>query len=359
MNLSSGKTITAGYGKAALVLIFSWLSLYAQAQSKKDIPVFDTSYYKIYPKYITARAFFSKKYTGFSMDGPDAQRTLRYSPNTPVSLGVGATYGAVTLNLGAGLNFLNPNRKDKGKTKSLDLQSHIYTRKLAIDLYGQFYKGYFLSPKGIGVTNGEDYYLRRDVKVNLLGASVYKLLNFDRFSYRAAFLQNEWQKKSAGTFLIGAEIYIGLIKGDSSLVPGTLASAYNQYGVVKTRFIEIGAGVGYAYTAVYKQHFFVTGSVAVNGDIGFVKENTATGNENNTTFSPNVTVRAVAGYNSDTWSATASWVNNTIALNGNYADADYRLRTGNLRLTFAKRFKPGRKLKKKLEIIDDLPLPKN
>lgn len=334
-----------------LLLLFS-LSVIGQKRT-----TFDSSYYKTYPKQVTGRFFFSKKYTGFTMDAPAGERALRYRPNTSLSTGVGATYGALTLNLGFGLGFLNPNKDEKGKTSSIDLQSHIYTRNWVIDLYGQFYKGYYLSPKGLASIETGDYYLRRDILVNLLGASVYRLLNAKQFSYRAALLQNEWQKKSAGSFLLGGEIYTGVIKADSVLVPGSLAAAYPQRDIIKTRFTEFGPGIGYAYTGVYKEHFFATGSVSLNGDIGFVKEYTATGSDSRTTISPNITLRAVAGYNSDNWSATASWVNNNINLKGNHPDGQYLIRTGNFRVTLAKRFKPGKRLKQRLKIIDQLPNP--
>jgi Domain of unknown function (DUF4421) len=334
--------------------LFFLLSISAAGQKN---PVFDSSYYKTYPKQVTGRFFFSKKYTGFTMDAPKGERPLRYRPNTSFSTGVGATYGALTLNLGFGLGFLNPNKDEKGKTSSIDLQSHIYTRKWVIDLYGQFYKGYYLSPRGLASTETDNYYLRRDIRVNLLGASVYRLLNSKQFSYRAALLQNEWQKKSAGSFLVGGEIYTGVIKADSTLVPGMLAASYAQRDIIKTSFTEFGPGIGYAYTGVYKEHFFATGSISLNGDIGFVKEYTATGSDNKTTISPNITLRAVAGYNSDNWSATVSWVNNNINLKGNYPDGQYLIRTGNFRITLAKRFKPGKRLKERLKIIDQLPNP--
>ncbi len=343
------------YAKACIGLAFL-VTLGHNVQSQQ-LSSYDSAYYKTYNKQVTGRFFFSKKYTGFTVGGPEGETNLRYKPNTFFSTGIGATYGVLTLNLGLGLGFLNPKREEKGKTTSIDLQSHIYTRKWVIDLYGQFYRGYYLPTRGQAVDDPDAYYRRRDMRVNLLGASVYRLMNGRQFSYRAAFLQNEWQKKSAGSLLIGGEVYTGVIKGDSALVPGKVSQGYPQRAVIKSSFTEFGPGVGYAYTAVYREHYFVTGSATVNADLGFIKEFTPTASENRTSFSPNFTLRAVAGYNSDVWSATFSWVNNNINLKSSYADVDYLVRTGNFRITLAKRFRPGRKLKKQLKIIDELPSP--
>jgi hypothetical protein len=51
-------------------------------------------------------------------------------------------------------------------------------------------------------------------------------LNPQRFSFNAAMTQNEWQKKSAGSFMIGGLVYYGQIKGDSSLVPKQVENSF-------------------------------------------------------------------------------------------------------------------------------------
>jgi len=336
-----------------LSIVFLAISSSLLAQGQRAGSPFDSAYYQAYPKLVTARFFFSKKYTGLLLEAPADVPTLKYRPNTAFSTGVGATYGAITLNLGLNLGFLNPDKEDKGKTRSLDLQSHIYTRKLLIDLYGQFYKGYYLSPKGYAIP-GDAAYLRPDLRVNLMGVSVYRLFNPRQFSYRAAFLQNEWQKKSAGSLLIGAEAYTGIIKADSALVPGAVESKYTQRNINKVVFTEFGPGIGYAYTLVYKEHFFLTGSASLTGDLSFVKEYTEAGPEKHTSVTPNVTLRGVLGYNSNKWSTSISWINNTTNLRGASGKDQYLVRTGNIRVTIAKRFQPGRLLKKRLQVIDEL-----
>lgn len=338
-------------------IVFAFLMIgqhFVRAQAPAN---FDSSYYKTYPRQITGRVFLSKKYTALTLNSPENVKALRYRPNNAFSAGVGATYGAITVNLGFNMGFLDGSRKERGKTKFLDLQSHIFTRKLVADLYGQFYDGYYLLPKGLAAPPEKNYYLRPDLRVNMIGASVYRLMNHRKFSYRAAFLQNEWQKKSAGSLLIGAEIYTGIIRGDSSLVPTAAPGDYTQRPVNKVRFTEFGPGAGYAYTVVMQQHFFITGSLTLNADVSFVKEYTGTASEKRVSISPNLAARAVIGYNSETWSANLSWVNNRINLKGEISADQYLVRTGNLRLTYAKRFKPGKKLKKNLKIIDELPTP--
>jgi hypothetical protein len=76
----------------------------------------------------------------------------------------------------------------------LDLQGHFYARKWNIDLLGEFYKGYYLTPKGLVAPYGEQYYLRPDIRLSLIGFAFYRATNDKKFSYQAGLLQNEWQK---------------------------------------------------------------------------------------------------------------------------------------------------------------------
>ncbi|MCF1713381.1 DUF4421 domain-containing protein [Flavihumibacter sp. RY-1] len=311
----------------------------------------DTNYIQTYDSLITGRYFFSRKYTSISLQGPENLANLRYRPNSTLNMGVGATYRGFTLNLAYGFPFLNPER-GRGKTKYLDLQSHIYTRNWTIDFFGQFYKGYYLNPKGLGHADPQSYYLRPDLGISLFGLAVYNLRNGEKFSYRAAFLQSEWQKKSAGAFLFGGEIYAGSVTGDSAIVPSTLAADYPQRDIWRIRFLEFGPGAGYAYTLVVKKHFFVTGAATLNMDFGISREFKNDQSSDKLTISPNFIYRGVAGYNGNNWNLNFSFVGNTILVRGASSKNDYRFNTGNYRFTLAKRIKPYGRFKRQLKFFD-------
>ena len=108
--------------------------------------------------------------------------------------------------------------------------------------------GMYIDPKGYGSADPNYYYFRKDIKERLLGLAAYKVPNKEKFSYRAAIVQNEWQKKSAGSFLYGGEAYYGSIQGDSSLVPAKIQAGFPQAGMTKMRYFSFGPGAGYAYT---------------------------------------------------------------------------------------------------------------
>lgn len=335
--------------KTLLSLIFFLLILHAfcNAQLSRGN---DTTYYIFFPESITARFYLSQKYTSFDIKSKNA-KDLHYLPNTTLNMGIGATWHNFSLNLAYGFGFLNKDAH-KGKTKYLNLQSHIFQPKWATDFYGQFYKGYHLAPEGFAAKPGENYYYRPDVKVTLIGLSRYYIFNSTRFSYRAAFIQNEWQKKSAGTFLLGAEAYYGALNGDSALVPRSIEAQYPEKGIHRVDYVSLGPGAGYAYTLVIAQHIFFTGSLTGNLNLSYTTESNY--DEHNQHFSVNVAPRfkVAAGYNGRSWNMSANYIANNLPFKGTNTDSKYSIRTGNYRLIIAKRFISGKKLQKTLSPLN-------
>jgi len=211
----------------------------------------DSAYYKIYNRQITGRLILSHKFTGLRILRGDER--FKYRPVTTYNAGIGFTYEWLTVNLGYGIGWINPNT-DRDNTRSLDLQFHAYGRRIIVDALGQFYKGYRLS--------GTEE-VRKDIRANAVGATAQYLLNADRFSYRAAFLQSEWQQRSAGSWLLGFNMYGGNVRSDSAIVP----RANGEPAVERTTFFQTGPSAGYAYSYVYKKHFFATASASLSLDL--------------------------------------------------------------------------------------------
>lgn len=339
-----------------LILIISLVTLFLLSKACSLFAlsnVIDSHYVSSYNQEITGRIYLSQKYTSLSIGGTKDIPSFRYRPNTTLNLGIGATYKSFTLNLAYGFPGLNADGSERGKTKYLDCQAHIYSPKWVIDFLGQFYNGYYISAPDY-VSGYPGFYIRPDLKVRLLGTSIYYIVNHRKFSYRAALLQNEWQTRSAGTFLVGFDAYYGQFFGDQPFVPKEMAHHFPQGNVQRYRFINFGPGMGYAYTYVYQKNWFATGSATVNMTVDFSKETEPDQYQNHLSLSPNITYRIAAGYNSRTWGVSASLVNNTIATQGASNKNAYFIRTGNYRVTLSRRFKPGKKTSKIIQPINNI-----
>jgi hypothetical protein len=353
-----GCWINMGIKEIAGIFILLGICASSLGQTTKKLRDHDSTYYRSYREKLVLRAYLSRKYTTLKLTPPDDQDVpvMKYRPNTTLNVGLGATYRSLTLNIGIGINSFNP-ANERGKTHYLDLQAHFYARKWNFDLLGQFYSGYYLSPQGLGTPDGKNYYIRPDLRVQMGGISLYRALNDRRFSYQAGLVQNEWQEKSAGSLLVGAEIYYGTLHGDSTLVPASLDSNYAARDIQKVHFFHIGPGVGYAYTLVVNQHFFALASATVHLAIRYGREKEAGVNADKLDFTPNFIFKAGLGYNSEKWNLSMLWVANQTFVKGPASNYKYTIDAGNYRLIFAKRFILNRKVKKVLAPINNLIEP--
>jgi hypothetical protein len=315
----------------------------------------DSSYYSTYRSMLTARAFLSRKYNVLSFNPPAPAQSFQYRATTSLNLGVGATYHAFTVNIGVGISKFNPDN-EKGHTKYLDLQGHFYARKWNVDLLGEFYKGLYLTPEGLAAPTGDKFYLRPDMGLSLIGFAFYRALNEKKFSYQAGLLQNEWQKKSAGSIMVGGEIYYGAIHGDSTLMPTEIDPKASALAIDKFHFFSFGPGIGYAYTLVIKEHFFILASATINLAFRYSNEISTTyeRNDSHLGFRPNYILHAGAGYNSDKWDLSLLWVDTELFMKGQATNYSYTVGVGNYRLIYARRFNLDRKTKKLLEPIPSI-----
>ena len=297
----------------------------------------------MYDRDITGRIYYTRENTGLSLRAPD-QPSFDYKPNNSKGLGLGISYRYLTLN--ASFRLLGTDN-DKGKTHSLSLQTSLYKEQWVYDLVYQHFKGMYLSPKVV-LTTDNNYYLRPDVRSTLIGGDFWRILNSDRFSYRSVMTQNEWQVKSAGTLLLGGELYYGSSRADSALVPAAIAQNYPQAGMDKVRFFRVGAGVGYAYTYVFKKNFFVSGGLTGILDYATTREYIGNDFEGKNAVSPNLSYRISIGYNSRRTNINASLFNNSVPAHSALSGKNYNLFSQQFRITLARRFSVGHKVRAKI-----------
>lgn len=225
----------------------------------------DSIYYSKLQDKLTARFFLSRKYSDFELVDNYTQQYLEYKSNSRFSLGIGTSYKWLSLNLGIGLE--NPNDSVYGKTRRIDLQTQINLRKLTLNFYTGKYKGYYLLQPYSKLQNWEQnkQYIRPDIANQTYGLSGYYVFKSERYSNRASFLQNEWQKQTAGSFIAGASMLYNRISADSSLVPHNFVvdTVFNSVNFNKTAYFAMGGNIGYAITFVLWQHWFL--DLAVTG----------------------------------------------------------------------------------------------
>jgi hypothetical protein len=323
--------------------LFTYSSLTAYAQVAPPEPSHvDEDYISEHKEDLLIRLYGSHKFTRLSFGEYGKKENVRYKPNGNYNIGFGFNYQWLGINLGFNAPFINNDEARRGKTKYLDLQAYLYLRKVVVDLYAQSYRGYYLSNDNIINQPAEASRIRGDIRTRSLGASVEYIFNNRRFSYRAAFLQNEYQQKSAGSFMAGGGFLFTHVKGDSALLPANIKYenflSENKFNRSATTSFNVNAG--YAYTLVINKHFFLLGSVllGVGGNNMTIKDDIARTGESKLSLSINGIVRAGIGYNSHDYFAGIYYVNNLNQDEMPIINSWQRYETGLFRIAFAKRF---------------------
>jgi len=343
-----------------VILIFSLILFFFTSVRGQNILIRhgnkDTSYIReYYKKHLVVRLYESTKFNNFKyVDGSDK---LVYKPNNHNNFGFGFNYRFISLNFGFYLPFVDKNGDKYGITKPLDLQTHIYVHKFIVDFYGQFYKGYYLYNTGDVINNAPaNYLIRPDIATRDISLEVQYLFNDKQFSYNAPFYQNERQKKSAGSFLLGGGIYHTDAKADSALTPSNTSynNFFQNYHFNQSNNNGIDFIIGYAYTLVIKKVFFITDILDGGAGINRSSLSNTSINETNYKYGPqvNITEKFAAGYNSDNYFAGITYIRLITEDHSIYPHTWQEVNTGNFRITIAKRFRLKKALIPKSELIE-------
>lgn len=244
---------------------FLWAGTLA-AQSiypTQDRHVYDSTYYDKLPDALTLKLLSFTKYSDFNLSDGELHKILNYEAHPGPSLGLGMHYKWLGLTFSMGYNA--PGDTLYQRSRRFDFQTHLFLRKLTLQFYSSAYSGYYLNEPEKYIRNWteEKPYPRSDIKTHNFGFNGFYLFNSGRFSNRAPSIYNEWQKKSAGSLVVGATLLYNQVKADSAIIPPNLLAVgyFNDTNFTFSEQFTLGGQVGYAFTLVLRQYFFVNFSI--------------------------------------------------------------------------------------------------
>lgn len=333
---------------------------YIYAQVEVEIPEqsmeeydYDTTYIKSFRDELNVRLFGSFKYTSFTLPAYSGSSRITngiaFRPNGTFNNGIGLTHKGFTLNLGTGLPGINGDGSERGKSKMIDFQMHMYMRKYIIDVYLQRYQGYYHNLDRIGHHHG--YTSDPNTKLRQFGLGITRVLNHRKFTFRPANIHDEQQLKSAGSLLYGFDIFYAQVKNDENpiLHQGLRWEFPYFVDIQKVHNYNFGPSIGYAYNWVFIPNFFLMASATASVHGSIFQDRTDLDNLQKPTFSivPGAIGRVGVGYNNNNWAISIYAVHDITS--ANVLTDDYALatmHTGNYRASLVKRFTPGNRAKK-------------
>jgi hypothetical protein len=290
------------------VIVFLFLAMnqiFAQPDTeiKKLSPGnYDSAYIADYTQVVTTRLFLLFQNASLLINpAGDKISKIVYRPNVNVRIGIAAFWKWFGLGLSIDNPFYKTDRDAYGKTTTLDLRVNAYGRFFAGELFFQQYRSFYISsPERQDGT----HYVIPDMKTLSVGLSGYWIYNARRFSIRAAFIQNERQKKSAGSLMVRPAVLYYLITSDRGIIPEEIAQLYNIPSanlITEGEFYSLGIAPGYAYTFVFLKNFYLMAAVFPGIAVQFSSFSNTHDVYSDFEFAFQLSGRFALGYNSDKW----------------------------------------------------------
>ena len=234
----------------------------------------DSTYVRTFPEKITARIGFQNTANSFIISEIGTNTNLVLEPNKKSYLGISLLFRSVELDAGFAPNFMANNKDNEGASLfTLNFRMFIGKWMQTIDYYNQ--KAFY------GNLNGEEIYLP-DIRTTKLGGATSYIFN-DKFSFRAIGFQNEWQKKSAGSFIPRMTFYYTKFRWRIE----DFNETSNSY--------DITVGPGYYYNMVLAKNFIISAGATAGIGVNV----TAYEEETFTSTLYEMGLRGVIGYNSE------------------------------------------------------------
>ncbi|WP_243473320.1 DUF4421 family protein [Winogradskyella sp. MH6] len=236
-------------------------------------------YITTFPSKISTRISLVNTSNSFILNDVANNAKYELKPNVREYLGFSVLFRSIEIDYGFSPQIFNANKdNDNSRLFNLNFRMFMGQWMQTIDLYNQ--KGFYFSSN--------------DQRVNLSGVKTFKIggstsyIFNKNFSFRAIGFQNEWQTKSAGSFVPSIYYY------------------YTKYHLTledideKAHSYDIALGPSYYYNFCLNRNFIF--SLGAHAGVG-LNHSSNLGEGDFTSILYDFSGRAVVGYNSDTFFA--------------------------------------------------------
>ncbi len=243
--------------RLAIIILISFLGFNGLALKP------DTLYVVPFKQRFSVRIYTGVRELSFIIANGNKSGTnekISYKPNNGVVSGIGFSVNNLLINFTTKLPGTEQDINRFGKTDIVDYQLNLTLRYLHVSLFQRNYSGFFIANSSAvnpDFTNLNSKIIRPDINYQTNGFETIYSLNPRRYSLNASFKMTEKQVKNVWAGLIYANYSSINISGDSTLIPFSIKSSFNdQDFLYKGSYLggAIQPGVTYSFT---KGNFFV------------------------------------------------------------------------------------------------------
>ncbi len=258
---------------ALILFVIACHSVYAQHRAETPTPIegTDSLYIGKYPRHNDVRFFYgvrgnSLTYESLKGATPNVQGNLYR--NIGDYVGFGLTWKKwVDFDLSVALPGTTYLREERSTLQQVFLSARVTMRHLS-------FRGYITDANGAVYSSSNDQYgSPASVHESRTGLQAFYFFNATRYSYRSALYQNEVQLRSAGSFLLGAEVFYRSLSANDGLTNSAydVSARYGDQAGLKTlKAPGILVLPGYAYTKVWHEgRYFLSGLLSAGAGVAF------------------------------------------------------------------------------------------
>jgi len=242
-----------------LLLIFLLLTgLIIQVYPEdKHTPDSSNQYIEDLTDLLILRLYTLTKFNTLEILDPAGRMIMR--PNGNTNLGVGFNYKGLGLGVAFGRPLSQSSIDKYGLTNRFDMQVSMYGKRIGMDGFVQWYKGYYMANPSDFIDWDKPHLPQvRDLQIFSIGGNGFYIFNRKKFSYKAAYLRNEIQKRSAGSFSSGIFFYHDMVRSDNGFLPAEMPdSIRTDFDLKGFDATSVGLSIGYQHTFVIKGNFFI------------------------------------------------------------------------------------------------------
>ena len=333
-----------------IVFIFLFLGCtsypsFAQNKDTTSSSTLDTNYVEDYTEWLTTRLYLLYQNATFVISTNEVDNII-FQPNTDIKLGIAGFYKW----FGLGLSITNPfyqfNKETYGKTSAIDLRINAFGRAVAAEVFIQNFHGFYIRNVHPAYNR---FYILPDMNLFSLGAYGYWIYNSRKFSLRAAFVQNERQVKSAGSFMIRPGFSYFQVSSDTGIIPGEIIKTYKLAPdeiIKEGDFYSISLAPGYSYTFVFLKRIYF--NAAVFPGVAWLSYSYKGKNDNysRSDFIFQLGIRLAAGYNTKKWYIGGAVITGFNDLDAPWSNSSFFYDVSQFRIWGGMRFDIFRKKKK-------------
>lgn len=231
---------------------------------------YDTTY--VTPNYyqFTVMGQNSNYFQRYRLSASNGNKAQAISMRPAPSVKMGPYFGWSLLFFGVTFDVTRP--KELGKSTELNLS--LYSTVLGGDLYYVKNEGNFRLRRTTGFDNiASDAYKGTDftgMETQTIALSAYYVFNHRHFSYPSAYNQSTVQRKSCGSWMLGAGFSQQTVEFDLTRLPAPLkASAIEELRFSKLKYDYYYLSLGYAYNWVFAKNWIL--GVSVMPTLGYRK----------------------------------------------------------------------------------------